>query len=474
MELGGTRPPPAELWTVAGLTLLAALTPLPRVGSAGTPVAGLAVAAVVAGFTLFSSRFIFLRFADGGALLAADAPAFELLRTHMTAQDRFYAVAPTTRFGLTYKVASVTGLPSIADYEPQTSRRFAELEVMMRLGRPMASNNDYNLRFTQAPRNRRIFDLLAAHYLLVDPQGEKLPGPLLASLRQVGTAGGVVVYENPQAFPRAFYVAGAVTESEPVRRLEMLATGDLDLHRTVILSAPPPAGAGGESPGAAGDVRIESDRAERVQLAVRADAPGFVVLTDQDYPGWSVTVNGGAAPLLPANHAFRAVPVPAGESTVVWTYRPWSVWIGIGVSLVTLAAIALALLRPATCAVNSRRSRRQLNRPRAVALGSPPVGDQPRGGGFRKRPHRMPVVRAAEQPRRHGMRRRERAHVRSAPASARRQREPVPPRPPPHRRPRHRTLRPLRHSQLPQVQHDRLPPDEHSFDVWQLLPQEDV
>jgi hypothetical protein len=48
---------------------------------------------------------------------------------------------------------------------------------------------------------------------------------------------------------------------------------------------------------------------------------------------------------LPANHAFRAVPVPAGESTVLWTYRPWSVWIGIGVSLATFAAVALALLR---------------------------------------------------------------------------------------------------------------------------------
>jgi hypothetical protein len=346
--LAGTRPPPAELWTVAGLALLATLPGLPRASGERARGGGLAVAVVVAAFTVFTSRFIWFTYADGAALLASDAPAFELLRSHMTAQDRFYAVAPNTRLGLTYKIASVIGLPSIVDYEPQTSRRFAELEVMMRLGRPMASNNDYNLRFTQAPRNRRIFDLLAARYLLVDSHGEQLPGPLLASLRQVGTAGGVVLYENPQAFPRAFYVAGAVTETEPVRRLEMLATGDLDLHRTVILSTPPPAGAGGESPDAAGDVRIESDRAERVQLAVRADAPGFVVLTDQDYPGWSVTVNGEPAPLLPANHAFRAVPVPAGESTVVWTYRPWSVWIGIGVSLVTLAAVAFALLRPAT------------------------------------------------------------------------------------------------------------------------------
>src|SRR5262249_52863252 len=154
--------------------------------------------------------------------------------------------------------------------EPQTSRRFAELEVMMRLGRPMASNDDYNLRFTRAPRNRRILDLLAARYLLVDSRGEPLPADLRASLREVATAGDVVLDETPQAFPRTFYVPGAVTEADPLRRLEMIAGGQPDLHRTVILSAPAPAGAGGGPPGATGDVRIESDRAERVQLGVHA------------------------------------------------------------------------------------------------------------------------------------------------------------------------------------------------------------
>jgi Bacterial membrane protein YfhO len=344
---GGTGPPLAELWTVAGLAVLAAVPPRRPTAGTGVSGAGLAVAAVVATFTLSSSRHILFTYVNGAALLAADAPAFELLRGRMTPQDRFYAVAPALRFGLTYKLASMTGLPSIADYEAQTSRRFAELEVLMRLDRPMANSNDYNLRFTMAPRNRHIFDLLAARYLLVDPQGERLPADLRASLREVATAGDVVLYENPQAFPRTFYVPRAVTEADPVRRLAMIAGGQPDLHRTVILSAPPAAGAVGGPPGATGEVRIESDRAERVQLGVRAEAPGFVVLTDQDYPGWSVTVNGEPAPVLPANHAFRAVPVPAGESTVVWTYRPWSVWIGIGISLATLIGVAVALRRSA-------------------------------------------------------------------------------------------------------------------------------
>ena len=90
---------------------------------------------------------------------------------------------------------------------------------------------------------------------------------------------------------------------------------------------------------------IESDDAERVHLRVRAGAPGFLVLTDQDYPGWSVTVNGVPAPVLAANHAFRAVPVPGGESIVVWTYRPLTLWAGAAISLTALGVVVALLVR---------------------------------------------------------------------------------------------------------------------------------
>ena len=111
-----------------------------------------------------------------------------------------------------------------------------------------------------------------------------------------------------------------------------------------MLGEPPSllATAGG-SLDATGSVTIEGDDAEQVRLRVRAESAGFVVLTDQDYPGWSVTVNGAPAPLLAANHAFRAVPVPGGESTVVWTYRPLTLWLGAAVSL-TAFGVVIALL----------------------------------------------------------------------------------------------------------------------------------
>ena len=206
----------------------------------------------------------------------------------------------------------------------------------------MQSLNDYLYRLTIIPRNRRILDLLAARYLVIDPKAEPVTQELASSLRPLATIGDVTLYENPDAFPRAFYVPTATVEPDSSRRLQLLAGSNLDLHRTVVLETPPPAGSGGP-PDATGTVTIERDDAERVHLRVRAGSPGFLVLTDQDYPGWSVTVNGAPAPVLAANHAFRAVPVPGGESTVVWAYRPLTLWLGAAVSLTALAVV-IALL----------------------------------------------------------------------------------------------------------------------------------
>jgi len=61
-------------------------------------------------------------------------------------------------------------------------------------------------------------------------------------------------------------------------------------------------------------------------------------------PGWRATLDGGAAPLLRANVAFRAVPVPAGRHEVELRYRPRSLILGLLVTAVTgLSALAFAV-----------------------------------------------------------------------------------------------------------------------------------
>jgi uncharacterized membrane protein YfhO len=92
-------------------------------------------------------------------------------------------------------------------------------------------------------------------------------------------------------------------------------------------------------------VEILSDRGEEIVLRSAVEEDGFVVISDQYYPGWEATVNGTPTPILRANYAFKALRVPAGSSDIVLEYRPKSVPLGAGLSLAAmLVAGAIAFV----------------------------------------------------------------------------------------------------------------------------------
>ena len=83
--------------------------------------------------------------------------------------------------------------------------------------------------------------------------------------------------------------------------------------------------------------------------------PGYLVLTDTYYPGWQATVDGTPVEILPANHAFRAVPLDSGEHRVVFEYDPLSfrlgAWITVGAWLLVMVMVSLG-------AVSGKRRKR--------------------------------------------------------------------------------------------------------------------
>lgn len=60
--------------------------------------------------------------------------------------------------------------------------------------------------------------------------------------------------------------------------------------------------------------------------------------------GFTATVNGESAPILKVDNGLMAVPVPAGESEIVFTYRTPGLGISVRISLGALAVYALYLL----------------------------------------------------------------------------------------------------------------------------------
>jgi uncharacterized membrane protein YfhO len=112
--------------------------------------------------------------------------------------------------------------------------------------------------------------------------------------------------------------------------IETLLDPAFDPARAVVLPEPPPLPAPSSFHGQAQVVELLADR---VRVDVDGSAPGLLVLADAYDPGWRARVDGEAVPVLRANVAFRAVPVPAGRHRIDMVYRPWSVPVGFGASL---------------------------------------------------------------------------------------------------------------------------------------------
>lgn len=83
-----------------------------------------------------------------------------------------------------------------------------------------------------------------------------------------------------------------------------------------------------------------------ITIKVNSDDEAYLILNDAYYPGWKATVNDAPVPVYRANVMFRAVPIPAGESTVVFYFEPdlWRTALFAGGFLWLIAGIGLLIV----------------------------------------------------------------------------------------------------------------------------------
>src|SRR5204863_2646491 len=88
-----------------------------------------------------------------------------------------------------------------------------------------------------------------------------------------------------------------------------------------------------------GEAEISSEVPTRVNVSVKMETPGLLVLSDLWDKGWHAYLNGERVPILRANHAVRGVLVPAGVGTVEFRYESES--LALGTKLAMLAGMIL-------------------------------------------------------------------------------------------------------------------------------------
>ncbi len=254
-------------------------------------------------------------------------PALEYLRHD---RDIFRVALPMLNLGAVYDLSDMSG------YDAMTPLRLTEIFDATHKASGGWGNGPLYYRDNL---NSRLTDFLNLKYVLLPPGAAK-PGPKFVLAYDGPDAR---IFRNREVFPRAFLVSQARSCVGDGAAVTAIRSGHLDLRREVVLSdcvASPPAA----STQAAGEIEVYEP--ERVVVRAIANAPGFLVLTDTYDPGWQVSLDGHDAPLLRADHAFRAVALGPGSHRVEFLYRPLAFRVGLVFSLGALVLMVALISLP--------------------------------------------------------------------------------------------------------------------------------
>ncbi len=192
-------------------------------------------------------------------------------------------------------------------------------------------------RLLKLPQER-VWELFAVRYVPSAFTAFNVPSTIVA--KGEDKAGSINLHrlDNPRPFARLVYKTWIEPDEDAA--LGILSDSSYDARNTVMLAADP----GVVLPDKAPDnpqAQVTSFTPETVTIRTTSATPAILSVSLVYYPGWQATVDGQAAPLLRADTALTAIPVPAGDHTVQLVYRPQSYTIGAMISILTLLVIGV-------------------------------------------------------------------------------------------------------------------------------------
>ncbi len=154
----------------------------------------------------------------------------------------------------------------------------------------------------------------------------------------------VNVFEVPGVLPRATIFHQYEVVEDDTTSLNRLLSPDYPYLSTLMLYEEPEPRPQLPDSTARESAEVVSYEIEQQTYRVTLAAPGLLFVSDNDFPGWKVRVDGTTQPILKANHTFRAVALPAGTHEVQF-YWDWPRFqTGKWITLLTFAVSILGLV----------------------------------------------------------------------------------------------------------------------------------
>jgi hypothetical protein len=248
----------------------------------------------------------------------------------------------------------IEGIRETSGYESLASQRYAEFCAFLETGgepslvKPFVGWREWS----SDSRYPHMLNLLGARYIVDDKGRDLYPESVPPRKMPKGFdrkkvfSGTLDIYENSGALPRAFYTAKVEIIREKRAVLERLAEKSFDYRKTIILEREPGPVAGpseASAEGAPTKVVVKPQGESGIDIVADVPAAGFIFLNDILMPGWRASVDGEDTEIYRADYLFMAIPIPAGKHSIELRYRPAGFRVGVWISSLSVAVMALLL-----------------------------------------------------------------------------------------------------------------------------------
>jgi len=247
----------------------------------------------------------------------------------------------------------VLNLPRSLEDNYLALHEIEELSPTAMHGNHLLTHDNFVGRHDASPAlltNDATRNLLNAIFL-VSSQPFTQPG-----MTQVGQAGGLYLYKNEDALPRAAVFYQYEVDPDSNRTLEKIRSSWFPYRSRLILdqavSMLPPSDSGA-APIAITPARVLDWDVDRFAVECDAERDGLLWLSENYYPAWSATdENGQNLPIYRADYTFRAVAVKAGKHRIAFEFHnktfTLSMWLSFVSLLMLVGGGVLALRRKRT------------------------------------------------------------------------------------------------------------------------------
>ena len=231
--------------------------------------------------------------------------------------------------------ATLTRVPAANGSSPLALENIVRLQ-MLALNKPgVRWGWYYQVENPDSP----VLDVMGVKYLLVTAKAAEIL-KTRPRYKHVVSLPGYELFENLSVLPR-FFLTDDIRMAKDREMEGLIASGQVDLHRTALLSGPDlDIWRSARPQGWAHVVQYQPDHLE---LEVKSVGPMFLVTSEAYYPGWRAWIDDKPAEIYRTNVAFRGMRVPDGAHRIRMEFHPVIFDISRAVSGVTLALVAAML-----------------------------------------------------------------------------------------------------------------------------------